>query len=154
MNQHIKLVLLISVALNALLIGIVFGGASFYFTEYFTAEPPKPQVSAIPSETQFSEEKRELYKTIMLPAWKEYETSRSAIFGEKQLALRLIKATPFNDKSYMKELQHIRDMHAQRNAKLADAVVQFAKQLTPEERVIFANIISHKTSTCKAPAAK
>jgi len=147
MNKRLKTFLMISVASNALLIGIVLGELSYSFSSYFVQNaatmPSSPDCCASSPEKQLPDAKRKLFEDIMHPAWEKMQATRAKIDNEKKKALSLLKAEPFDEKAYRSQVQHIADMHAQIRRDMTAAVTKLARQFTPQERAILADIIAH-----------
>jgi len=153
MNRHIKIVLALSVVLNMLLAGVLLGDISGRLVTPKTAVAAEPfdigaQLAKLP------QDKRDLFESLMGPAKKKMDDERSKIDAAKKVALELLKADSFDASAYLTQVDHINDMHMQMKRHIAKAVVELAKQLTQQERVIVAVIISHPPFTMPSLAPK
>ena len=157
MNTKIKTALLISIICNALLIGLILGEFSHSFSHYLTQNTPSPVTTDCCSSelvSQLPEEKRQLLKKSLQPAWELMQDARTKINTEKKKTLDLLKAEPFDEKAYRNQIRHMNEMHTQMKRDMSESVIKTAKQFSPEERVILADIVSRLSvpSTPATPA--
>ncbi len=158
MSKHLKTLCMVSIALNAMLFGIVLGEVSYYFTGYYITQGilhSGPEICAPKSpETLLPDAKRTLLNSTLTPAFEQTQKLRVQIDAAKREALRILQAEPFDEKAYRAQIQHILDLHAKNKHDVTDAVVKVAKQFTPKERAILADIVMASGTTGQTVRAK
>jgi uncharacterized membrane protein len=145
MKTKIKTALGISVVLNILLVGLVLGECSHSFSRYFIQNmSPSAAKACCESElaNELPAEKRQILNETMRPVWEKMQITRAKINDEKKKALDLLKSQPFDEKAYRNQIHHISDIYAQMKRDMAEAVITIAKEYTPEERIILADIVA------------
>ncbi len=150
MTRHIKTVTVASLILNILLIGVVLGA----FCHHLTKQQEDHHMVISELSAKLPENKRKLFEDTMNATWKDMDDTRQQIANTKKEASDILVKDPFNEALYTTQFQHINELHDKMKLRMAKSVTDLAKQLTPEERVILADTISHFSPNTVPPAAK
>jgi uncharacterized membrane protein len=134
MEHRFKYILLISLALNLLLIGVVLG----YFLRgpEFKARPfPPPITQKLSSEKQwvFDEAMRELAEKNKVIA-RDLERKRSEI-------LSVLTAERFDAQVFQQKSREVHELHGQMKAQLDGVLEQLASEFNREERRALAELL-------------
>jgi len=136
MTKTLKLVFLGSLVLNIVLIGWILGRvpreldrASWRRQQLEHALKNLPE----PVRADFNEKFSQI-RAAADPLRDEIETARSE-------ALRLIGAEPFDEAAYDRQAKKIQDLRAERFSRMGAAAKKIAKELPPEERRMFADLL-------------
>ena len=138
MNRRIKLLLLVSIVLNAGLVGIFIGQMSHHLLWSHNAHHfPGERLAELP------ENKRKLFEDTMHSSRHDTQSLRDQADTAQKEASRLLAAEPFNEEAFITQMQHVSDLRAEMKRHMAESMASLAKQFTPQERAILADIVSH-----------
>lgn len=136
MTKTVKLVFLASLVLNLLLLGVVLGrmpsaleGGSPREQRMEQALKNLPQ----PAQTRI----REKFAQIRAAA----DPLREQMDRERAEALRLLSAEPFDEAAYDRQVSKIGELRLEMFRRLSQSVKQTVKELKPEERRMFADVL-------------
>jgi uncharacterized membrane protein len=136
MTKTVKLVFLASLVLNLLLLGVIVGRVP---SALESGSPRQQRMEQAlknlpePAQTRI----REKFAQIRAAA----DPLREQMDRERAEALRLLSAEPFDEAAYDRQVSKIEDMRLQMFKRMAGAVKQAAKEFTPEERRMFAEVL-------------
>jgi len=138
MTRQFKLVLVVSLALNVMFAGMILGHMSHHMLwshgpRHFSAE----QLAHLP------EDKRKLFEDAVHQAAADMESRRAELADARKDAERLMNAEPFNEEAFLTKMDQVNDLQAQIRRHITQAIANTAKQFTPEERAVIADIVSH-----------
>jgi uncharacterized membrane protein len=142
MTKTVKLVFLASLTLNLLFLGVILGRVPSAFEsgsrreqriEQALKNVPEPARARI----------REKFAQIRSSG----DPLREQMDRERAGALRLLSAEPFDEAAYDRQVNRIADMRLEMFKRLAGNVKQAAKELTPEERRMFADVLRRPPAT-------
>jgi uncharacterized membrane protein len=136
MTKTVKLVFLASLVLNLVLLGVILGRVP----------------SALESSSPRAQRMEQALKNLPEPAQNRIREKiaqirasgdplREQMDRERAEALRLLSAEPFDEAAYDRQVSKIEDMRLQMFKRMAGTVKQAAKELTPEERRMFADVL-------------
>jgi uncharacterized membrane protein len=136
MNRALRLVLLVSLVSNIVLFGAFVG----WLPRSFEAPPSRSQrmeerLKKLPEPAQ--SRLREKFQTIRAagdPLRKQLDEARAD-------ALRVLSAEPFDEAAYDQQIRKIGGLRDEMFARMGHAVKQTAKELSPEERRMFADTL-------------
>jgi uncharacterized membrane protein len=136
MNRTLKLLFLVSLILNVLLVGILMGQlprrlerGSFREQRIEQALRDLPQ----PVQTRL----REKFKQMRAAA----DPLRDQLRAEREETLGILSAEPFDEAAYDRQVSKIDALQLQMFKKTGQVVKEIAKELSAEERRIFAQIL-------------
>jgi uncharacterized membrane protein len=136
MTKTVKLVFLASLVLNLLLLGVILGrmpsaleGGSPREQRMEQALKNLPQ----PAQTRI----REKFSQIRATA----DPLREQMDRERAEALRLLSAEPFDEAAYDRQVSKIGELRLEMFRRLSQSVKQTVKELKPEERRMFADVL-------------
>jgi uncharacterized membrane protein len=136
MTKTVKLVFLASLVLNLLLLGVILGrmpsaleGGSPREQRMEQALKNLPQ----PAQTRI----REKFSQIRAAA----DPLREQMDRERAEALRLLSAEPFDEAAYDRQVSKIGELRLEMFRRLSQSVKQTVKELKPEERRMFADVL-------------
>jgi uncharacterized membrane protein len=134
MSKALRLVLLASLVLNIVLVGAFLGRLtgeeSRSFRQRTEAELKK---LAEPAQSRIREQFQKI-RAAGDPLRKKLDEARAE-------ALRIFAAEPFDEVAYDRQIQKIDDLRAEMFNRMDQAVKQTARELSPEERRLFADIL-------------
>lgn len=136
MTKSFKLVFLASLVLNLLLLGVILGRVPGAFESGFPREQRMEQALKNlpePGQTRI----REKFAQIRAAA----DPLREAMDRARAEALRLLSAEPFDEAAYDRQVSKIAEMRLEMFKRMAGTVKQTAKELSPEERRMFADVL-------------
>lgn len=136
MTKTVKLVFLASLVLNLVLLGVILGRVP----------------SALESSSPRAQRMEQALKNLPEPAQNRIREKiaqirasgdplREQMDRERAETLRLLSAEPFDEAAYDRQVSKIEDMRLQMFKRMAGTVKQAAKELTPEERRMFADVL-------------
>lgn len=136
MSKTVKLVFLASLVLNLLLLGVILGRVP----SAFEGGSPRGQrmeqaLKNLPEPVQ--KRIREKFDQIRAAG----DPLREQMDRERAEALRLLSADPFDEAAYDRQVSKIEDIRLEMFKRMAGTVKQAAKELTPEERRMFADVL-------------
>ena len=146
MSSHLKKILFISAAINALFIGIVLGMGSFYLMKdsVFYSSPflsDNSQCGFNPPLLLLSGDRRTFLMNGLNPILKDLNTAHEYVVDSKKKAAETLKTEPFNEKAYLDLLHHLYDKNIQVKLRIDQRVAALAKNSTPQERSIIADVL-------------
>ena len=134
MNRTIKLTFVASLILNVLLVGVLLGRLPREVTfgrqqrmERALKDVPEP------AQTRF----REKFQQMRAGS----EALRKQIVVAREEAIRVLGADPFDEAAYDRQVSKIDDLQLQMFKKMGQVVKEIAKELSPEERRLFAQVL-------------
>jgi uncharacterized membrane protein len=136
MNRTLKLLFLVSIVLNVLLVGVLMGQLSRRLERGSVREQRMEQaLRDLPQPTQTR--LREKFKQMRAAGDPLREQLRIA----REETLGILSADPFDEAAYDRQVSKIDDLQLQLFKKMGQVVKEVAKELSPEERRIFAQIL-------------
>ena len=136
MTKTVKLVFLVSLVLNILLLGVILG----HVPRSLEGRPSRQErmekaLQELPDsvEARF----REKFQQIRAAG----EPQRQQMDSARAEALRLLGGEPFDDAAYDQQVSKIDGLREEMFKRMGQVVKQTAKELTPEERRMFADLL-------------
>lgn len=145
MTKAVKLAFLASLVLNLLLLGVILGQVP----RGLEATPPTRQqrmeegLKKLPEPTQ--SRFREKFAQIRASAG----PLRQQIDEARAETLRLLSADPFDEAAYDRQVSKIEELRGEMFKRLGQNFKQTAKELSPEERRMLADLLRHPPSPPK-----
>jgi uncharacterized membrane protein len=134
MNRTIKLTFVASLILNVLLVGVLLGRLPREVTfgrqqrmERALKDVPEPAQTRL----------REKFKQLRAGS----EALRKQIVVAREETIRVLGADPFDEAAYDRQVSKIDDLQLQMFKKMGQVVKEIAKELSPEERRLFAQVL-------------
>jgi uncharacterized membrane protein len=136
MTRSVKGIFAGSMVLNLLLLGIVLGRAPRGFEAPRTREQRlDAALTKIPEPAQ--SRLRDTFSRIRATA----DPLRRQTDEARAEALRLLSAEPFNESAYDRQVSKIEELRAEMYKRVGQQIKQSAKELSPEERRMFADVL-------------
>jgi uncharacterized membrane protein len=142
MNQKTKLIVIGSIILNVMLIGVLLG------------QSPQRLDPSLRREQRVDQALKDLPEASQARLRQRYQQLRAAaepLFAQLRQAqddaIRLLGAEPFDEAGFDRQQITINELRANMSKKLADVVKNGVKDLTPEERRRFAEILLRPRQT-------
>ena len=134
MSKTVRLVFLASLVLNVLLLGVVLGRLprEVGFGRQQRLEQALKDLPE-PTQTRF----REKFKLMRAAGDPQMDQIRVA----REETLRILSTDPFDEAAYDRHVSQIDDLQLQMFKKIGQTVKEIAKELSPEERRLFAKIL-------------
>jgi len=134
MTKTVRLVFLASLVLNVLLVGVLLGRlpGEVSFGPQQRLEQALKNLPE-PTQTRF----REKFKVMRAAA----DPQRDQIRVAREETLRILSTDPFDEAAYDRHVSQIDDLQLQMFKKMGQVVKEIAKELSPEERRLFAQIL-------------
>jgi len=134
MSKTVRLVFLASLVLNVLLLGVVIGRLprEVGFGRQQRLEQALKDLPE-PTQTRF----REKFKLMRAATDPQMDQIRVA----REETLRILSTDPFDEAAYDRHVSQIDDLQLQMFKKMGQTVKEIAKELSPEERRLFAKIL-------------
>jgi len=134
MSKTVRLVFLASLVLNVLLLGVVIGRLprEVGFGRQQRLEQALKDLPE-PTQTRF----REKFKLMRAATDPQMDQIRVA----REETLRILSTDPFDEAAYDRHVSQIDDLQLQMFKKIGQTVKEIAKELSPEERRLFAKIL-------------
>jgi uncharacterized membrane protein len=139
MTKTVKLVFLASLTLNLLLLGVILGRVPSAFESGSRREQRIEQALTEPARARI----REKFAQIRASG----DPLREQMDRERAEALRLLSAEPFDEAAYDRQVSKIVDMRLEMFKRMAVTAKQAAKDLSPEERLMFADALRRPAPT-------
>jgi uncharacterized membrane protein len=136
MSKAIRLVFLASLVLNVLLLGVLLGRLPRDFEAGLSRQQRLEQALKDlpePTQTRF----REKFKQIRAAG----DPLREQIRVAREETLTILSADAFDEAAYDQQISKIDDLQLQRFKKMGQVVKEIAKELSPEERRMFAQVL-------------
>lgn len=92
--------------------------------------------------TVLSPEKRNKLENEVAKSEHETQILRDQLLEGRRKAVAIVKATPFDNNTYMAQIKIIQDMRAHITQNIGDTIAKIAAQATEEERAGIAAILS------------
>ena len=144
MSKTIKLAFVASLVLNLLLLGVMLGQVPRAFDTAPTRQQRMEEsLSKLPepAQTRF----REKFAQIRTAS----EPQRQRIDQARNEALRILAAEPFDEAAYDRQIKTIEEVRAEMFRSMGQIIKQTAKELSPEDRRMLADLLRRPP-----PAAK
>jgi uncharacterized membrane protein len=142
MTKTVKLVFLASLTLNLLLLGVILGRVPSAFESGSRREQRMEQaLKNVPEPARAHI--REKFAQIRASG----DPLREQMDRERAEALRLLSAEPFDEAGYDRQVSKIVDMRLEMFKRMAVTAKQAAKDLSPEERRMFADALRRPPPT-------
>jgi len=136
MTKSFKLVFLASLVLNLLLLGVILGRVPGAFESSSPREQRMEQaLKNLPEPAQTRV--REKFAQIRAAG----DPLREQMDRARAEALRLLSAEPFDEAAYDRQVSKIGELRLKMFKRMGQSVKQTAKELTPEERRMFADVL-------------
>jgi uncharacterized membrane protein len=136
MSKTVKLVFLTSLVLNVLLLGVLLGRLPRSFDQALSRQQRLEQALKDlpkPMQTRF----REKFKQMRAAG----DPLRDQIRAAREETLGILSADPFDEAAYDRHVSKIEDLQLQMFKKMGQVVKETAKELSPEERRMFAQVL-------------
>lgn len=140
MTKTAKLVFLASLVLNLLLLGVILGR----MPSAFESAPPREQrmeqaLKKLPEPAQTR--LRDKFAQIRAAG----DPLRGQIDQARAEALRLLSTEPFDEAAYDRQVSKIGELRLEMFNRMGQTIKQATKELTPEERRMFADVLRRPT---------
>jgi uncharacterized membrane protein len=142
MNSKLKAAFIISIIINVLLIGIVFGALRNRFEvggsrqDRFMAEVEK-----------LPEPARSRMRDKMAKLRDDNDPLRDQMRTARNEAIRLLVAEPFDEPAYDRQVAKINELRAQITSRMSREMKEMIKDLPPEQRSAIGNILTRPPSS-------
>ncbi len=134
MSKAVKLVFLASLVLNVLFVGVLLGRLPGD-VGFGRQQRMEQALKDLPEPTQTR--LREKFKQMRAAG----DPLRDQIRLSREETLRILSADPFDEVAYDRHVSQIDDLQLQMFEKMGQVVKEIAKELPPEERRLFAQIL-------------
>jgi uncharacterized membrane protein len=134
MSKTVRLAFLASLVLNVLLVGVLLGRLPSE-VGFGRQQRLEQALKNLPEPTQAR--LREKFKLIRAAG----DPQRDQIRVVREETLRILSADPFDEAAYDRHVSQIDDLQLQMFKKMGQVVKEIAKELSPEERRSFAQIL-------------
>src|SRR5215510_705725 len=135
MSKTVRLVFLASLVLNVLLVGVLLGRLPSEVVGFGRQQRLEQTLKDLPEPTQTRF--REKFKLMRAAS----DPQRDQIRVAREETLRILSADPFDEAAYDRHVSQIDDLQLQMFKKIGQTVKEIAKELSPEERRLFAKIL-------------
>jgi uncharacterized membrane protein len=136
MNKTLKLLFLVSLIVNVLLVGVLMGQLPRRLERgSFREQRMEQALKDLPQPTQTR--LREKFKQIRAAG----DPLRDQLRAAREETLGILSADPFDEAAYDRQVSKIDDLQLQLFKKMGQVVKEVAKELSSEERRIFAQIL-------------
>ena len=129
MSRKIKALVVASVVLNVLLAGVIIGSLAH---QRMGRWPAFRQDRALAE--KLSPEKYRLFTEVMGGARSECKQIRRQIKETRAQTLGILTAQEFDEQSFQREVDRLRELRGQVSDRMAGATLHLARQFGPEER--------------------
>jgi uncharacterized membrane protein len=142
MNRTLKLLFLVSLILNVLLVGVLMGQLPRRLERgSFREQRMEQALKDLPQATQTR--LREKFKQMRAAG----DPLRDQLRAAREETLAILSAEPFDEAAYDRQVSKIDELQLQMFKKIGLVVKEIAKELPPEERRIFAQILRRPPPT-------
>ena len=136
MNRNAKMVFVASIILNVLLIGVLLGQSPRRFDRGAVRQQRMDQaLKDLPEATQ----------SRLREKFQQLRTAADPLFAQirknEEEAVQLLGKEPFDEPAYDRQVSKITEMRVEMTKKLSQVVKDASKDLTPEERRRFADLL-------------
>jgi uncharacterized membrane protein len=136
MNRTLKFLFLVSIILNVLLVGVLMGQLPSRLERgSFREQRMEQALKDLPQATQTR--LREKFKQMRAAG----DPLRDQLRAAREETLGILSAESFDEAAYDRQIGKIDELQLQRFKKIGLVVKEIAKELPPEERRIFAQIL-------------
>jgi uncharacterized membrane protein len=136
MNRTLKLLFLVSIILNVLLVGVLMGQLPSRLERgSFREQRMEQALKDLPQAAQTR--LREKFKQMRAAG----DPLRDQLRAAREETLGILSAESFDEAAYDRQIGKIDELQLQRFKKIGLVVKEIAKELPPEERRIFAQIL-------------
>lgn len=144
MNRRLKLAFLASMIVNVLLLGVILGQSPRRFDREDRRQQRLEQgLKDLPDAARAR--LREKYQRLRAEAEPHFKQLREVQDG----AVRLLGAEPFDEAAYDQQVMKINELRMGLTKRLSQVVKDAVKDLSPEERRRFAELLQRPSSTTK-----
>lgn len=144
MNRRLKLAFLASMIVNVLLLGVILGQSPRRFDREDRRQQRLEQgLKDLPDAARAR--LREKYQRLRAEAEPHFKQLREIQDG----AVRLLGAEPFDEAAYDQQVMKINELRMGLTKRLSQVVKDAVKDLSPEERRRFAELLQRPPSTTK-----
>ena len=142
MNRTLKLLFLGSLILNVVLVGVLMGQLPRRLERgSFREQRMEQALKDLPQATQTR--LREKFKQMRAAG----DPLRDQLRAAREETLAILSAEPFDEAAYDRQVSNIDELQLQMFKKIGLVVKEIAKELPPEERRIFAQILRRPPPT-------
>jgi uncharacterized membrane protein len=134
MTKKLKLVFIVSILLNVLLAGVILGELPRRFERNF-----RPGERLTRDLAKLPEPLREKFRDKMDQA--RASGARRQMREEREAALRILAAEPFDEAAYDRQVKRIQDLRLQTTQRMADSIKELAIDLPQEERKALVEVL-------------
>jgi len=128
MSRKIKVLVVASVVLNVLLAGVMIGSLAHQVGRWSAFRQDRALAAKLPPK------KYRLFTEVMGGARSECKQIRKQIKATRAQTLGILTAPEFDEQSFQREVERLRDLRGQVSDRMAGATLQLARQFNPEER--------------------
>lgn len=141
MNAKLKFAFLASLLVNVFLVGILLGELPHRFDERLSREERMEKaIEALP------EPLRARFRGKLEGMREGSEQLRDQIQEAREEAIRILIAEPFDGTAYDRQVNKIHELYGQRSQRMAEIVKEVAKDLSPEQRQMLAEVLKRPPS--------
>jgi len=142
MNAKLKFAFLASLLVNVFLVGILLGELPHRFDEKLSREERMEKaIEKLP------EPLRARFRGKLEHMREGNEQLRDQIQEAREEAIRILTAEPFEETTYDRQVNKIHELYGQRSQRMAGVVKEVAKDLSPEQRRVLAEVLKRPPSS-------
>ena len=142
MNTKLKFAFLASLLVNVFLVGILLGELPHHFDEGVSREERMEKaIGKLPESLQAR------FREKMERMREGSEQLRDQIQEAREEAIRILIAEPFDGTTYDRQVNKIHELYGQRSQRMAEIVKEVAKDLSPEQRQVLADVLKRPPSS-------
>jgi uncharacterized membrane protein len=127
MSKKVKILVVASVVLNVLLAGVIIGHVA-QMNRWSAFRNDRALAAKLPPE------KYNRFTEVMGGARAECKQIRRQIRETRKLTLGILMAPKFDEPSFQREVEKLRELRGQVSDRMAGATLQLAREFDPEER--------------------
>jgi uncharacterized membrane protein len=128
MSRKVKILVVASVVLNVLFAGVIIGNMFHQMGRWSAFRHDRALAAKLPPE------KYRLFTEVMGGARSECKQIRKRIQETREQTLGILTAPEFDEQSFQREVEKLRQLRGQVADRMAGATLELAKQFDPEER--------------------
>lgn len=136
MNAKLKFAFLASLLVNVFLVGILLGELPHRFDERLSREERMEKAIEV-----LPEPLRARFRGQLERMREDSEQLRDQIQEAREEAIRILIAEPFDGTAYDRQVNKIHELYGQRSQRMAEIVKEVAKDLSPEQRQVLAEVL-------------
>src|SRR5262245_14744263 len=142
MNGKLKFAFLASLLLNVFLVGLLLGELPHRFDERLSREERlEKAIEKLP------EPLRARFREKLDRMREGSDQLRDQIQEAREEAIRIMVAEPFDETTYDRQVNKIHELYGQRSQHMAAIVKDVAKELSPEQRQVLAEVLRRPPSS-------